>query len=230
MRGRVDKSRGLIAQEFRQNVGPGSNLIQKAEYNQAIIRTFRIVERSPSPTFGDVVHPVCIIEDLRDQVQPAYRKVLAGGRTAGPPAGEASFVYVRNAGTNPNDRVVVDRVMYKSDSGQVLIFRPQILRTDFGATTTGEFGARILSPATDANFPTSGTNCPISGFTVEKINPILGGGGALTGSVVTRGDNQESWIEGPIVLKPDHCCVMQNIVDAATLFYVWFYCTEIPGS
>lgn len=83
MRGRVDRSRGLISDDRPPSLT--TNLIQKFEFGLGIARIFGIKERTPSPTFGSEVTPVVKVDDLLMSASPPRHRVW-GGDAFGPGA------------------------------------------------------------------------------------------------------------------------------------------------
>lgn len=237
MRGRVDHSEGLIAERPQYQTTP--NLIQKPDYNQAIIKTFRILERSPSPTFGDVVHPVCIVEDLRGSLSTIAMQGMFGVRRSASAAPNFTIALVVNRSPNPLDVVRVDRVRVMTTAALDFVF---------------------IAPSCDVNLLLGRDNVPFESITLlrtprtpaEAVPPIIGGfqsvcptmrytfsddeafnflGSYPTGFHPVQSqflaNSTQEWIEGPFILFPGFGTVVG--LNSEREFTAHFQFTELPG-
>lgn len=242
MRGRVDLSEGLIRERPTYQTTP--NLIQKPDYNTALIKTFRVLERSPTPTLGDVIHPVCVVEDLRESIRGAQVRTVAGMRAI-VAVGTFPVLYVRCSPNGPTllsnlqptdpPRLIVERVIVQtSASVNDLTFAPSIHIEDegFQAFMAGEGGSSIAAgaPRRGGVFPM--TAQPTSGFTSSRGSASATGPASLAsgGNIFKCNAAEALYFEGPFELPPDFICSVSKAAAAGAAFelHATFFCREYP--
>lgn len=241
MRGRVDLSEGLIRERPTYQTTP--NLIQKPDYNTALIKTFRILERSPTPTLGDVIHPVCIVEDLRQAIRGTGVRTISAQRVV-TNVGSFPVLYVRCAPKGPTvlagdapgspARLIVDRVLFSSTVAVNMSFSPCIHISDEGITVIGSETRAAIAAGTSqrGGAPFPATAHPVSGFTAEcYTNQATVFASVANGGCIVRATGTTQIIEGPFELAPDFCCTMSFPIAAGAGFEVFamFQCREFPS-
>lgn len=223
MRGRVDRSRGI---PFAPVAVTTPNLIQQ-DIGLQVSRLLQIKERSPSPTLGDQVIPVLVVDQLVNSAYPPHRVGFFGGLGASDIANRA-WVGVNCRGQAPfpnsreSDKLAVTEIVITDISGGNRF----VLEVGRAAGVNG------LVPGFASYADTSTKQGPATALTDFFAGLSGQSADAPDAAAQMLGQTQIGGvlvIRGPFVIGVGEGVFVHTLNVGIADFVAWFRCEEYPG-
>lgn len=230
MRGRIDRQ--VFGVSLPRPPVTTPNLIQQFDYGIAASELLQVKEKTPYPTLGDVVHPVILLDDLRASGRQPKRRWFACGIASNGAFAEFPCFSIRNNSVEPNDLIVVDRILISLPSAAQEIF--------FLSSNVGISQLATINPQTDVRASLANPTeselqqtllSPLTGFTVANYGSTSLGGVAGDQNLVRQAALTIILeIPGPFVIQPGRALALRlNQLAANQTFAAQAYGHEYPG-